>query len=98
MPAAPQSRFSQEAIRHTIFPATHNAAQTGLTSQPVAAPGAVAKSRSGAIKGAAIGATIGAVLGWKMRAINCLHEPKWHCAAKGGVSIGAVGALIGWLR
>ncbi len=41
MLAAPQPRFSQEAIRHAVSAATHNAAQPGrLTSQPVAASGA----------------------------------------------------------
>ena len=40
MPAAPQSRFSQEAIRHAVSTGTPNAAQPDLTSQPVAASGA----------------------------------------------------------
>jgi hypothetical protein len=40
MPAAPQPRFTQEAVRHAVDAATHNAAQPGLTSQPVAASSA----------------------------------------------------------
>ena len=58
----------------------------------------VLPSRSGAIKGAIIGGSIGAVLGPTIGAESCPENKKYQCVLTGGVTLGAVGALIGWLK
>ena len=58
----------------------------------------VLQSKSGAIKGAIIGGGIGAVLGPTIGAESCPENKKHQCVLKAGVTLGAVGALIGWLK
>jgi hypothetical protein len=58
----------------------------------------VLQSKSGAIKGAVIGGGIGAVLGPTIGAESCPENKKYQCVLKGGITLGAVGALIGWLK
>jgi len=64
----------------------------------VATAAAPHAKRNRILAGAAVGFGIGAVLGVSIGAEACLNEPRWHCAVKGGVTIGALGAFIGWLR
>ena len=71
----------------------------GERPERLAAPSPkVAPSRDSILIGGLIGFSIGAVLGTTVGAEACLHEPRWHCAVKVGVPIGAIGALIGWLH
>jgi hypothetical protein len=58
----------------------------------------VLQSKSGVIKGAIIGGGIGAVLGPTIGAESCPENKKYQCVLKGGITLGAVGALIGWLK
>jgi hypothetical protein len=48
--------------------------------------------------GFAIGLGVGAILGVSIGAEACLNAPKWQCAAKGGLTMGALGALIDFAR
>ncbi len=48
--------------------------------------------------GGVIGFGIGAALGVTLGAESCLNEARWHCAVKAGASIGAIGAVVGWLH
>ena len=57
----------------------------------------IARSRHSILVGGVVGFGIGAVLGATVGAEACLNEPRWHCAAKVGVPIAAIGALLGWL-
>jgi hypothetical protein len=92
--------FAQEPAptRALTIPASPLPSSSAETVQIRKLSSQFAASRSGAVKGAMIGAGIGAVLASTIGQEACLNAPRWHCAAKGGVTLGALGALIGWLR
>ena len=61
-------------------------------------PSSFAKTDRRVMKGALIGFGIGALLGTTVGQEACLHSPRWHCAVGAGTMLGAIGAVIVWLR
>ena len=56
----------------------------------------IARTGDALWNGAAIGFAIGAVSGLTIGAEACADSAKWHCVGGGGLTLGALGALIDW--